>query len=70
MLLDDVSMHSQQTFKKWVSINYVQYHMFSVNCHMTRAVYFLVAPLEEYGCIKVPKQKLGKLRQNKDFWCT
>ncbi len=35
--------------------------MFSANCHMTRAVYFLFAPWDDDGCIKAPKQKASML---------
>lgn len=39
LLLNDVSIHFQQILKYMISMKYVQCHMFSVNCHMTRAVY-------------------------------
>ncbi len=38
--------------------------MFSANCHMTRAVYFLFAPWDD-NCIKAPKQKVSNV--NKDM---
>ncbi len=44
-----------------VSIKYVQFHMISANCHMTRAVYFLFAPWEDDNRIKAPKQKASKV---------
>ncbi len=33
-------------------MKYVQFHMSSANCHMTRAVYFLFAPWEDDNYIK------------------
>ncbi len=41
-------------------MKYVQFHMISAYCHMTRAVYFLFAPWED-NCIKAPKQKASKV---------
>ena len=41
------------------NIEIIKCHMFSVNCNMSRAVYFFV-PWEESGCIKAPKQRLVK----------
>ena len=42
-------------------MKYVQCRMFTVNCHMTRAVYFLFAPREEDGSKKAPKEKVIKV---------
>ncbi len=42
-------------------MKYVQFHMISANCHMTRSVYFLFAPWEDDNCIKAAKQKASKV---------
>ena len=39
----------------------VQCHMFTLNCHMTRAVYFLSALRGEDGSIKAPKENVSKV---------
>ncbi len=42
-------------------MKYVQFHVITANCHMTRAVDFLFAPWEDDGCIKAPEQKASKV---------
>ena len=42
-------------------MKYVQYHMFTLNCHMTRPVYFLSALRGEDGSIEAPKEKVIKV---------
>ncbi len=46
--------------KKRVSIKYVQFHMISADCHMTRAVYFLFAPWEIKAASKLWNKRLVK----------
>jgi len=42
-------------------MKYVQCRMFTVNSHMTRAVYFLFLPREEDGSKTAPKEKISKV---------